>query len=70
MANNGLEALTKVALTFGVTNLAEEAGLAALDHEEELLKRITLLINERERVIKDLTSKGWKIPKADGNFIW
>ena len=65
-----IEALTKVALTFGVTNLAEEAGLAALDHEEEFLKRIKLLINERERVIKELTNKGWKIPKADGNFIW
>jgi histidinol-phosphate aminotransferase len=65
-----IEALTKVALTFGVTNLAEEAGLAALDHEEELMKRIELLINERERVIEALTKSGWKIPKADGNFIW
>ena len=65
-----IEALNKVALTFGVTNLAEEAGLAALDHEEELLKRIDFLVQEKNRVVRELTTKGIKIPQADGNFIW
>jgi len=65
-----IETLNKVALTFGVTNLAEEAGLAALDNEIELLKRIDTLVSERTRVVDELTKQGWKIPQADGNFIW
>jgi histidinol-phosphate aminotransferase len=65
-----IETLNKVALTFGVTNLAEEAGLAALDHEAELMARINTLVEERTRVVNELTKQGWKIPTADGNFIW
>jgi histidinol-phosphate aminotransferase len=65
-----IETLNKVALTFGVTNLAEEAGLAAMDHESELIARINTLVEERTRVVEELTKQGWKIPTADGNFIW
>jgi histidinol-phosphate aminotransferase len=65
-----IETLNKVALTFGVTNLAEEAGLAALDHETELMARINTLVEERNRVVNELSKQGWKIPTADGNFIW
>ena len=67
---NVIETLNKVALTFGVTNLAEEAGLAAMDHESELISRINTLVEERTRVVEELTKQGWKIPAADGNFIW
>jgi histidinol-phosphate aminotransferase len=65
-----IETLNKVALTFGVTNLAEEAGLAAMDHESELIARINILVEERIRVVEELTKQGWKIPTADGNFVW
>jgi histidinol-phosphate aminotransferase len=65
-----IETLNKVALTFGVTNLAEEAGLAALENEVELLKRIELLVKERERVVKVLKENSWEFAQADGNFIW
>jgi histidinol-phosphate aminotransferase len=65
-----IETLNKVALTFGVTNLAEEAGLAALDNEKELLARIDLLVEERTRVVNELTKQGWDFPVADGNFVW
>jgi histidinol-phosphate aminotransferase len=65
-----IETLNKVALTFGVTNLAEEAGLAALDNEKELLARIDLLVEERTRVVNELTKQGWNFPLADGNFVW
>jgi histidinol-phosphate aminotransferase len=65
-----IETLNKVALTFGVTNLAEEAGLAAMDHESELMAKINTLVEERTRVVNELTKQGWKIPTADGNFIW
>ncbi len=67
---NVIETLNKVALTFGVTNIAEEAGLAALDNEAELLQRIDMLVQERSRVVSELTKQGWNLAKADGNFIW
>ena len=65
-----IETLNKVALTFGVTDIAEEAGLAALENEAELLQRIDMLVQERIRVVNELLKQGWIIPAADGNFVW
>ena len=41
-----------------------------MDHESELIARINTLVEERTRVVEELTKQGWKIPTADGNFIW
>jgi histidinol-phosphate aminotransferase len=34
------------------------------------MARINTLVEERTRVVNELTKQGWKIPTADGNFIW
>ncbi|HEY7821257.1 MAG TPA: aminotransferase class I/II-fold pyridoxal phosphate-dependent enzyme, partial [Acidimicrobiia bacterium] len=64
------EAIRKTALPFGVSNIAEEAALAALASEEELLARVQHLSAERDRVWRALADQGWEIHPSHANFIW
>jgi len=63
-------ALTKVAVPFGVTSLAQISALASLDAEDELQERVDALIAERERVVAALTEAGWSLPATQTNFLW
>jgi histidinol-phosphate aminotransferase len=64
------EAIRKTALPFGVSNIAEEAALAALASEDELLLRVRKLADERDRVWQALAGQGWDIHPSHANFIW
>ncbi len=63
-------ALRATALPFGVSTLAQEAAVASLAAEGELLERVDALVAERERVVAALRDQGWSIPDAQGNFVW
>lgn len=65
-----IEAAKKVALTFGVTNLAEEAALMSFASDAQLQKRVDHVVKERERVVAKLLQQGWVLPEAQGNFVW
>jgi histidinol-phosphate aminotransferase len=65
-----IEAAKKVALTFGVTDLAEEAALASFARDSELQARVNEVVQERERVVAELKIQGWDVPEAQGNFVW
>jgi len=64
------EALRKTALPFGVSTIAEEAALASLDAEAELMARVNALVAERDRVAATLTAQGWNIHPSYANFVW
>lgn len=64
------EALRKTALPFGVSTIAEEAALASLAAESELMDRVNSLVVERERVIDALRAQGWTIHPSHANFVW
>jgi histidinol-phosphate aminotransferase len=64
------EALRKTAVTFGVSSLAEAAAVASLDARAELRGRVDAIVAERTRVLDRLRSQGWRVPDAQGNFIW
>ncbi len=64
------EAIRKCALPFGVSSIAQAAALASLDSEAALLERVAALVAERSRVADTLTSQGWDLPEAQGNFVW
>jgi histidinol-phosphate aminotransferase len=34
------------------------------------MARINTLVEERTRVVNELTKQGWNFPAADGNFVW
>jgi histidinol-phosphate aminotransferase len=65
-----IEAIRKCALPFGVSHIAQMAALASLEAEPELLERVQALVKERTRVRDALLAQGWRIPDAQGNFVW
>jgi histidinol-phosphate aminotransferase len=64
------DALRRTAVPFGVSIVAEEAALASLAAEDELLARVEGLVVERERVAKTLAAQGWSVPPSQANFVW
>jgi histidinol-phosphate aminotransferase len=63
-------ALRAVSLPFGVSGVAQAAAIASLEAEPALLERVDALVSERSRVQAGLADAGWKIPEAQGNFVW
>jgi histidinol-phosphate aminotransferase len=64
------EALRKTAVPFGVSSLAEDAAVASLGAEAELLERVDALVAERTRVLAALRAQGWSTPDSQANFVW
>ncbi len=64
------DAVRATALPFGVSTLAQEAAVASLAAEAELLERVDAIVAERERVVAALRGQGWPVPDAQGNFVW
>ncbi|MBO0909517.1 histidinol-phosphate transaminase [Arthrobacter sunyaminii] len=62
--------LRVAAVPFAVSQLAETAAVASLQHHGELVERIQGLVEERTRVVAGLKALGWRIPEAQGNFVW
>ncbi len=63
-------ALRKTALPFGVSQLAQDAAVASLAAERELLVRVDALVEERARVAAGLAAQGWTVPESQANFVW
>ena len=64
------EAIRKCTLPFGVSNIAEDAAIAALKYEGKLMMRVAHLLEERTRVSDALTTQGWKLSDSQANFVW
>ncbi|MDF2508420.1 MAG: aminotransferase, partial [Microbacterium sp.] len=60
----------KVAVPFGVTDLAQTAAIASLDAEDELATRIGEVIEQRDRLHDVLTAAGWPAVPSQANFVW
>ncbi|MEV5432249.1 histidinol-phosphate transaminase [Streptomyces sp. NPDC052701] len=63
-------ALRKTAVPFGVSQLAQDAAIASLRAEDELLGRVDSLVYERTRVVDALRAQGWTVPDTQANFVW
>ncbi|MDQ0985567.1 histidinol-phosphate transaminase [Streptomyces sp. V2I9] len=63
-------ALRKTAVPFGVSQLAQDAAVASLRAEDELLGRVGSLVAERVRVSAELERQGWAAPESHANFVW
>ncbi|MGW1029197.1 histidinol-phosphate transaminase [Streptomyces sp. NPDC002577] len=63
-------ALRKTAVPFGVSQLAQDAAVASLRAEDELLGRVGSLVCERNRVVEALRAQGWVVPETQANFVW
>lgn len=63
-------ALRKTAVPFGVSQLAQDAAVASLRAESELMDRVDALVGERTRVADALRDQGWTVPQTQANFVW
>jgi histidinol-phosphate aminotransferase len=67
---NIAEAVRKTAVPFGVSNIAQVAAVASLEHEAELFKRVDEVIAERTWFESELASLGFKLAPSQANFVW
>ena len=67
---NIADAVRKTAVPFGVSNIAQVAAVASLEHEAELFKRVEEVIAERTWFESELTKRGFKLPPSQANFVW
>ncbi|WP_309104023.1 histidinol-phosphate transaminase [Microbacterium sp.] len=65
-----LDAARSTGIPLSVTSAAENAAIASLDAEAELLERVAVIVERRARLADGLRAEGWDIPDAQGNFVW
>jgi histidinol-phosphate aminotransferase len=63
-------AIRKVLTPFSTSAVAQAAALAALDAEQEMIRRCALVISERERVTEALRKLHPDVPTSQANFVW
>jgi histidinol-phosphate aminotransferase len=64
------EAIRKTMLPFTVNAIAQAAGVASLNAEDELLERVEMTVKERDRIREALRADGWTVPATEANFVW
>lgn len=62
--------LIKVAAPFAVSNVAQAAAKAAIEHHHEIMDVVGELLVERQRVTERLGAAGIEHPAPYGNFVW
>ncbi len=64
------EALRRTAIPFGVSAVAQAAGVAALAAADHAVVRTARVVTERRRVTEALRATGWRVPDSEANFVW
>ena len=64
------EAVRKTAVPFGVSNIAQSAAIASLEHESELFERVEQVIAERVWFESELNKLGYDLQPSQANFVW
>jgi len=64
------EAVRKTAVPFGVSNIAQSAAVASLEHESELFERVEQVIAERVWFESELNKLGYDLQPSQANFVW
>ncbi|GGM39655.1 histidinol-phosphate transaminase [Dactylosporangium sucinum] len=63
-------AVRKVVTPFSTSGAAQAAALAALSAEDEMLRRVSLVCAERERVVTAVRKVYPEVPETQSNFFW
>ncbi|TQS40068.1 histidinol-phosphate transaminase [Cryptosporangium phraense] len=64
------DAIRKVVTPFSVNHVAQAAALAALDAEDEMNRRVDLVVDERTRVVNAVRELRTDVPDTQANFLW
>ncbi|WEK61286.1 MAG: histidinol-phosphate transaminase [Candidatus Microbacterium colombiense] len=65
-----LDAARTTGIPLSVTSAAENAAIASLDAEAELLERVAVIVERRTLLVDGLRAQGWQVPDAQANFVW
>lgn len=65
-----LDAARAAAIPLSVTEPAQQAAIASLGLEAELLERVGTLATRRDALAASLCDLGLAVPRAQGNFLW
>ncbi|MBB5633081.1 histidinol-phosphate aminotransferase [Cryobacterium mesophilum] len=65
-----LDAARATAIPLSVTEPAQRAAIAALDHEEALLQRVAVITRRRDEVLGAVLAQGLAVPRSQANFLW
>jgi histidinol-phosphate aminotransferase len=65
-----MDAARATAIPLSVIEYAQLGAIASLDHEEQLLERVSRIAVLRDEVWNALVAQGWSTPKPHGNFVW
>lgn len=65
-----ITALKQTQTAFAVSHIAQQAALASLDADTELMQRLNEVVDERSRVRNSLISYGYSVPDTQANFVW
>lgn len=63
-------AATATAIPMVVTEQAQRAALAVLEHNSEAMDIVMEICERRDRVWEALVNQGWGVPRPHGNFVW
>jgi histidinol-phosphate aminotransferase len=63
-------AIRKVVTPFSTSLIAQAAAIAALDAEDEVIRRCALVVAERDRVTEALRKMSPDVPTSQANFVW
>jgi histidinol-phosphate aminotransferase len=65
-----MDAARAAAIPLSVIDPAQRAAIASLDHEDQLLERVSRISALRDEVWQSLVDQGWDVPRPNGNFVW
>ena len=65
-----IASVDKTLFPFAVNAIAQAAGIAAIDAEDEIGERVAAILAERSRVAAALTAAGWELPDTQANFVY
>jgi histidinol-phosphate aminotransferase len=65
-----LNAANSTAIPMVVTEQAQRAALAVLEHSDEALDIVRTIIDRRTDLWNALIEQGWSVPEPHGNFVW
>ncbi|HEY7176291.1 MAG TPA: histidinol-phosphate transaminase [Micromonosporaceae bacterium] len=60
----------KVVTPFSTSSVAQAAAMAALDQVDEMERRASLVISERERILGAVRQLVSDVPETQANFVW
>ena len=63
-------AIRKASTPFGVSHVAQLAGVASLRAKDELLARVDAIVAERAQMLHGLRAAGLPVLDTEANFVW